>query len=66
MKRTILLACFLAQFATAALAQGACTQGVRIISAYYAEEAHREWSAFQSERAHGGPSHLPVRRGSSW
>jgi rare lipoprotein A len=40
MRRTILLACFVAPFATTALAQGPCTQGVRIISAYYAEGKH--------------------------
>jgi rare lipoprotein A len=33
----LLLAYFLAQSATGALAQGSCTQGVRTISAYYAE-----------------------------
>ena len=40
MKRASLLACALALFATGALAQGSCTQGVRILSAYYAVGSH--------------------------
>jgi rare lipoprotein A len=40
MNRALLLACIPALFATGALAQGPCSQGVRIISAYYAEGRH--------------------------
>ena len=40
MKRTLLLTCILALPATGALAQGPCSQGVRIISAYYSEGSH--------------------------
>jgi rare lipoprotein A len=40
MQRTLLLVCFAAPFASDALAQGSCTQGVHIISAYYAEGRH--------------------------
>jgi peptidoglycan lytic transglycosylase len=40
MNRSSLLACVLAPFATSALAQGSCSQGVRIISAFYAEGSH--------------------------
>ena len=40
MKRTLVLACCLAQFTTGALAQGPCGQGVRIMSAYYSEGRH--------------------------
>jgi len=40
MKRACLLACALVLFATGAFAQGSCNQGVRIISAFYAEGSH--------------------------
>jgi rare lipoprotein A len=40
MQRTLLFACFLLPFVTEALAQGSCTQGVRVMSAYYAEGRH--------------------------
>jgi rare lipoprotein A len=40
MNRALLLAGILPLFATGALAQGPCSQGVRIISAYYAEGRH--------------------------
>jgi peptidoglycan lytic transglycosylase len=40
MNRALLLATVLAFFATGALAQGPCTQGVRIVSAWYAEGKH--------------------------
>lgn len=40
MNRSSLLACVPALFATGALAQGSCSQGVRIISAFYAEGSH--------------------------
>jgi rare lipoprotein A len=40
MNRAVLVACVLAFFATGALAQGPCTQGVRTISAWYAEGSH--------------------------
>lgn len=40
MNRAVLIACGLAFCATGALAQDPCTQGVRIVSAYYAEGSH--------------------------
>jgi len=40
MNRSFLLASVLVLFATGALAQGPCSQGVRIISAYYGEGRH--------------------------
>ena len=40
MNRIFLLACALALPATGALAQGSCSQGIRIVSAYYAEGSH--------------------------
>lgn len=40
MNRAFLLGCGLAFFATGALAQGSCSQGVRIISAFYAGGSH--------------------------
>ncbi len=40
MTRALLLACIPVVCATGALAQGPCSQGVRIISAYYAEGRH--------------------------
>jgi rare lipoprotein A len=40
MQRTLLLACLVVPFATDAMAQGSCSQGVRIVSAYYFEGRH--------------------------
>jgi peptidoglycan lytic transglycosylase len=40
MNKTLLIACILAVSATGALAQGSCTQGVRIVSAWYGEGSH--------------------------
>jgi rare lipoprotein A len=40
MNRALLTACVLAVSVTGALAQGPCTQGVRIVSAWYAEGKH--------------------------
>jgi rare lipoprotein A len=40
MNRTLLVASVLAFSTTGALAQGPCTQGVRIVSAWYAEGKH--------------------------
>lgn len=40
MNRASILACLPALCATGALAQGPCSQGVRIISAYYGEGSH--------------------------
>ncbi len=40
MNRALVLACVLASFATDALAQGPCSQGIRITSAFYGEGSH--------------------------